>query len=283
MPEGPEVIIIRNQLKKYYVGKTLQEIKSKSQRFNHIQQQNINLKLIDVKAKGKLLVLCFENEKYLVVHFMLTGHFYQQEHNNTRIIFTWDFNRKTQEKTQEKTEKLYYDDARNFGKIEWLNKKQLDEKLKELGPSVMTKMTQDKFQKLFPQKDPQKDSQTPIATVLHEQKYISGIGNYLRAEILYKAKINPLKPISQLTPNEWQKIYKATNKIIEEVLENGGSSNYEDLLGTKGNYKFKIYQVKPTQNPNVKKLKLSGQSIYWDSEKQTRGISPVNPTGDIPR
>src|SRR5690242_10051525 len=102
MPEGPEVIIVRNQLKKYYVGETLREIKSKDKRFNHLAQQNINLKLLDVKAKGKLLVLCFENNKYLAVHFMLTGHFYQKEHNNTRAIF--DFH----------TQKLYYDDARNF-------------------------------------------------------------------------------------------------------------------------------------------------------------------------
>ena len=251
MPEGPEVIIVRNQLKKYYVGETLREIKSKDKRFNHLAQQNINLKLLDVKAKGKLLVLCFENNKYLAVHFMLTGHFYQKEHNNTRAIF--DFH----------TQKLYYDDARNFGKIEWLTKQQLDEKLKELGPSVMTKMQLDKFQSLFP-----KDSKSPIANILHEQKYVSGIGNYLRAEILYKAKINPQRPTNQITPDEWKKIYKATNKIIEEVLENGGSSNYEDITGKQGEYKFKIYQVTTKQNENVKKLKLDTQTIYWDPTVQ---------------
>jgi len=47
----------------------------------------------------------------------------------------------------------------------------------------------------------------PIGNVIMNQKIISGIGNYLRADILWCAKINPFRKVKDLTDKELYILY----------------------------------------------------------------------------
>jgi formamidopyrimidine-DNA glycosylase len=63
----------------------------------------------------------------------------------------------------------------------------------------------------------------------------------LKAEILYDAKINPLRKLKSLDVDEWFKIYKSIKKIIKKMLKAINSNNPDkymnsmkiDLLGNK--------------------------------------------------
>ena len=47
----------------------------------------------------------------------------------------------------------------------------------------------------------------PIGNVLMNQKVVAGVGNYLRADVLYLSKVDPFRKVSKLTDNEIKDIF----------------------------------------------------------------------------
>ena len=59
-----------------------------------------------------------------------------------------------------------------------------------------------------------KRNDTFIAAALLDQKVAAGCGNYLRAEVLYLAKISPYKHIKELSDKELTKIWDILRKVL---------------------------------------------------------------------
>ena len=53
----------------------------------------------------------------------------------------------------------------------------------------------------------------PLYLILMNQKYFNGIGNYLRAEILFELNINPFMPLSGLNDEQLNNLIWLCNKI----------------------------------------------------------------------
>ena len=74
---------------------------------------------------------------------------------------------------------------------------------------------------------------------MNQELLFSGIGNYLKAEILYNAKICPFRNVSDIKDEEWKTIYNS----IKEV--------------TKGDYEIKVYSKKITSKGEKVLSKIS--------------------------
>jgi endonuclease VIII len=61
-----------------------------------------------------------------------------------------------------------------------------------------------------------------IADALLDQHVLAGLGNYLRADILLVAKINPLQKISSLSPQELLRISKACKTLTQRSVQREG-------------------------------------------------------------
>ena len=274
MPEGPEVSIVANQVRKNLVGWTLVKINTVSGPYSKSPgKKYLNLRmdlknrfkkscLSSVRTKGKMLyweLTPISNENvvvndYLVFGFGMTGGFTFNKVGHTHIRFEFLFTKGNNKKT------LYFIDQRNFGTLTFLHREGLNAKLNNLGPDII-KVDEDTFVKQF-RHDSIKNNE--IAKAMMNQKIVSGIGNYLRAEILYRAKIPPLAKVKDLSDEQLVALYKATNEVVREVLDNGGSPNYKDTKGNPGKYKFRVYGQ--TQDPNgkfVRKAKLAGRTIWY--------------------
>ena len=57
-----------------------------------------------------------------------------------------------------------------------------------------------------------------------DQSIIAGIGNIYASEILYKAKINPLRSVNNLNQNDLKNIINATKFILNKSISVGGTS-----------------------------------------------------------
>lgn len=79
--------------------------------------------------------------------------------------------------------------------------KNLNNKLKKLDPDIMEKDTDFNLFK------------TQITKSVNFEKIISGIGTYLRSDILYISKINSFRKLKNLKDNELLIIYK-NSKIL---------------------------------------------------------------------
>lgn len=64
--------------------------------------------------------------------------------------------------------------------------------------------------------------QKPIYEVMMDQKYFNGIGNYLRAEILYRLDINPFEKAFDVIMNNGEDFLKMCHDVCEEAYMVGG-------------------------------------------------------------
>ena len=112
-----------------------------------------------------------------------------------------------------------------------------------------------------------------ICQFLMEQKFYSGIGNYLKSEILYKSKVKPNRTISTLSGDECQAIFDNTLAIIYEAFK-GGHEKYSMYFNPEGecgsSFERAVYdkKVDPLGNPVVRSEFADGRASHWVAEIQ---------------
>jgi formamidopyrimidine-DNA glycosylase len=79
-----------------------------------------------------------------------------------------------------------------------------------------------------------------VKVALLDQKLVCGVGNLYAAEILHAAKIHPESRCNQLTKYAWKRIHRETLRILNEAIENEGSTlsdgTYRNALNGEGSY-----------------------------------------------
>lgn len=200
-------------------------------------KNKLPLKLIDIQTKGKLMYMEFEDNIFILVTLGLSGGwcFLDSKKYNNPKIRDYDFsevedqwdNYVPDEKMDSylvnavkhlnvefkiNTGSLYFYDSLSFGTIKILTSvEELNKKLKTLGPDIMEETT---TLDLFKQQIKKKTNlDKPIGNVLMNQKVIAGIGNYLRADVLYLSKVDPFRKVSKLSENELKDIFN-NSKIL---------------------------------------------------------------------
>ena len=106
------------------------------------------------------------------------------------------------------------------------------------------------------------------------QKLFSGIGNYLKSEILYACKLSPHRLASSLTETDIKNIYTNSKKIAKESYNQGGASvrDFSNIYDEKGMYTniLKVYFQKEDPNGNkvVKETTKDKRTTHWVPEIQ---------------
>lgn len=275
MPEGPEVSIIARGLNSLLSGcYTLGfEFNTKSRYnkkapdgFNDFQLsvQQSPTKVIEVANKGKFIYWKFSNGYILFQTLGLSGGWFHNEKNNSGCQFFFKHPKIGDIQT------LYYDDQRRFGTFKFVNTQdELDAKLATIGPDLLNNTDFDlaDWLTIF---HARRNQNKMIFKVITDQKIISGIGNYLKAEILYEAKINPHRLVNSLTDNELATLYTVSKRQIKQAFRAGGTSirNYSDIDNKAGTYSYelKVYSKKKDPNGNpvkAEKIGRDSQTTYW--------------------
>jgi formamidopyrimidine-DNA glycosylase len=144
---------------------------------------------------------------------------------------------------------LVFSDMRNFGNITWTdNHQETIDYLHNLGPDPLVEdLTPQWWDKIKKTIKPTKF----IADSLLDQSFVSGIGNYLRSEILWKAGIYPGKSWGDLSEDELDRFYHAIGDVTREK-------------GDEVSLTFWVYQAKEDPNGNpVKGMKWKGRTIWF--------------------
>jgi formamidopyrimidine-DNA glycosylase len=114
--------------------------------------------------------------------------------------------------------KVYFYDQLSFGTLKVIvYKNGLDKKLKELGPDIMDlETTFDVFKSQITKKNSKSKENIGkmIGNVIVNQKVISGVGNYLRADALWMSKISPFRLVEDITDKELELLYKSIRALM---------------------------------------------------------------------
>jgi formamidopyrimidine-DNA glycosylase len=66
-------------------------------------------------------------------------------------------------------------------------------------------------------------STAPIKARLMNQAVIAGVGNLLADEILWQARLHPLRPAAELGSDELDTLYRATRAVVKRSVRRGGA------------------------------------------------------------
>lgn len=157
------------------------------------------------------------------------------------------------------TESVYFTDQRGFAQLAVISPTKLREILASLGPDILSPASKFSFSTFKTQL--QKVSRTMLVSAIAKQDIISGVGNYLRSDILYTAKLDPRRSVSSLTDAEWKTLYKTVRKVSEDSYKAGSTAKY---TGVSSGYVPVIYQHTEDKHGNeVCKFKNGSQTVFW--------------------
>ena len=111
----------------------------------------------------------------------------------------------------------------------------------------------------------------PIKTLLLDQTIISGLGNIYANEVLFASRINPKRLGCDISLDECQSIVNSSIKIINEAIENGGTTikSYTSSLGVTGRFQSHLMVHKRENEPCkicntlIENIKIGGRSTYF--------------------
>lgn len=262
MPELPEVETIRRDLESSLLGCKLvssEIIFEKTARNGAAFFENalVGKKLKSVSRRGKLLILQFAPDIFLLVHLKMTGQLIYIK-GNKKIAGGHSLSKKSENNflssiggtlPNKHTRaifsfagggKLFFNDLRKFGYLKIVDKKELALILEtNYGPEPLEAALNFSYlSKIL------KGKKTKIKALLLDQKLVSGLGNIYVDEALFAAGILPQRQAETLNEEEIKKLLKAINSIIKKAILHRGTtfSDYRDSEGKKGNFS-KFLQV----------------------------------------
>jgi len=237
MPELPEVETIRRQLSQKIVGKKLD-----------------GKKITKVRRRAKILIVDFNDGSSLIFHLKLTGQliFDGKPSKYTRQVFKFSDG-----------SQLVFNDVRKFG---WWKKVKDTKKIeKAFGPEALE--VDFKTFKANLERRPK----AKIKPLLMDQKFIAGIGNIYSDEILFGARVHPLRQVKTLKDKEIQQIHQNIKKILQKAIQYRGTTEqyYRDACGKEGDYynHLKVYQKEGEKCSRcgtiIKRAKIGGRSSHF--------------------
>jgi formamidopyrimidine-DNA glycosylase len=117
---------------------------------------------------------------------------------------------------------FYFYCIRNFEWVCYYTPDELAKKLSEIGPSIMGDLISPQQLALRWRKAGNK----AICQTVMDQKYISGIGNYIKAETLYRSRVHPLAMVASLSDEHLWTIYMSARDVAEMAYGAGGGTLY---------------------------------------------------------
>ena len=240
MPELPEVETVCRALSKVIKNSRIKKIEfyRKDLRWQVKNNLEITLKnniFIDSYRRGKYILIPTNTDKIFLIHLGMSGQIrikkkdIVQKHDHMRLIV----------ENNNKHFVVTYNDSRRFGYIDLFKKKELREHfllskigVEPLGRELTTEYLQNNFKKRV----------INIKNALIDQKIIAGIGNIYASEILYKAKINPLRKVNSLSQNDLNSIITFTKIILKKSIDVGGTTIRDHMQpdGSLGYFKQKL-------------------------------------------
>ncbi len=265
MPELPEVEIVCQNLNSMMGSKSVVEdwhfyrAELRTQIPKAALKKLIGQKILQVKRRAKFIL--FDLGEYTIVsHLGMTGSWREES-------FDWKKQKHDHLALQIKPDRYFvYADPRRFGFIEVWKTENLSKRFTNYGLEPLEKTTNfDELTILF------KKIQSPIKTSLMNQKLLVGVGNIYASEILFAAKVSPLKKASSVTHKQYALIWLHTQKILNKAISKGGSTieNYRNSFGEKGGYQseFNVYGRMGCAclicNTTIKQKVMAGRSTFW--------------------
>lgn len=194
MPEGPTIKFLAQKLKKF-TGETVSEASG----YGPMEKSRLqNVKLKKIETFGKNLIFVFK-DFFVTAHFGLFGSMLINEQKKVNPSFSLHFG----------------SDQINF----YVTRTKLYEGKPEDYFNFKTDILKPEFDEKLILKSLQTDFRSKIiGDVLMDQDIFTGVGNIMRVEVLYRAKVHPDSVVGKIPTKKLKELIEITALYGEEFL-----------------------------------------------------------------
>ncbi len=212
MPELPDIVDYMRALEPRIVGQTLERIRLNSPFLLRTVQPTMadveGRAVREIRRVGKRIAIGVEGDLWVVLHLMIAGRLHWRPPKiglaGRQNLAAFDFPNGTLTLTEAGTKRRAS-----------LHIVAGEEGLRSIDPGGIDVLTADldSFRAALAAEN------HTLKRALTDPRTVSGIGNAYSDEILHAAKLSPLAQTQKLKPEEWKRLYAATQKMLRLWIE----------------------------------------------------------------
>lgn len=266
MPEGPEIWRAADKLNDALAGKVIDDLFFAFEELKPFEEKLDGLKIDKIEPRGKAILTSFQNGPTMYSHNQLYGKWMIRNRGN---IPKTNRQLRVAIHNEKKSAFLY-----SASDISMLKDEEVSDHdyIKKLGPDIIHPKTSQEDIRSRYQNETFKNRK--LTTLLLDQGFISGIGNYLRSEILFFANVHPSLKLRECSPEQVEALADATFKLSRRSYETGGITNDPEIVealkregATRSNYRHFVYnrtgKFCHKCGTEIKEEKIGGRKVYF--------------------
>lgn len=260
MPEIPEIASRAKEIKRFLVGKKIENVEILQPKCLNVTPEEfrtglIGATILDSIHRGKWIQVKLSSG-WLLLNLGMGGDLFlvDRDHLPEKYVMVIDFN-----DSACLTIRFWW-----FGYIHFCLPEELDKHpmTSKLGPNVLDLSAKEFTDLINSQKG-------KVKTILLDQSKMAGIGNAYIHDILFLAKLHPNQLVQKLNEQEISKLFQACRDGLLPSLEKGGAFYEKDLHGNKGGFTMEEILIGYRENtpcPNchtpIVKIKTGANSSF---------------------
>jgi formamidopyrimidine-DNA glycosylase len=259
MPELPEVEAIREKIAPEITGRRItgvhvaRAVVIRPQRASTIAKLAAGRKIEAVNRRGKNILVGLSGGYVIRVHLRMTGELkVAREGGNARVWFDLTGGRK-----------LVFEDTRALGRVNVLTEAEVRKALAKLGPEPLSA---DFALERFTEEAAR--SRRPAKLFLMDQTHVAGLGNIYAAEALFRARLDPRKPMSETPRAKVAALHSTIVEVLREAMKSAriaynrpgkfqeGEEFISGVYGREG-------EACPVCGHKIRRIEQGGRSTYF--------------------
>ena len=282
MPELPEVETVRRGIAPVMEGQVFAHVQVNRPNLRWPLPQNMAERMqghsvLRLRRRSKYILCDIDSGETLLIHLGMSGRILVSGDPQGRFVHEHPAVEKHDHVVFDMGSgaRITYNDPRRFGAMDLLATDSLEESplIKALGPEPLG----NKFnaQYLYTAIH---NRNSPMKSVLLDQKVVAGLCNIYVCEALYRAGIDPRRKAGQVSKNRIEDLAGIIRDVLAEAIDAGGSSlkDYRQADGELGYFQhsFDAYgrEGQPCKNKGcshpIRRIVQSGRSTFFCAQCQ---------------
>lgn len=266
MPEGPEIRLAADRVAKAVVGRPLTQVWFAFPELRASAEILSQSKVTQVTTVGKAMLTHFECGLTVYSHNQLYGRWYVVgvgKEPRTQRQLRWAL------RTETGSALLY-----SASDISVWSTAQIAEHpfVAKAGIDVLATPPSAPEMEAYLKNSP--SQRRSLGSLLLDQSFVAGVGNYLRSEILFEARLSPERKLGALNEQETRALAQAIVLMIHRAYQTRGVTNSPERVKTlkaqglrRNAYRHYVFARRDARcyvcDGNIEQKDVAGRRLYW--------------------
>lgn len=214
-------------------------------------------KLLSSSTRGKQMLFRFSKDLWLGLHLGMTGSLalreakHRAEKHDALILF-------------QKKKALVFTDPRQFGRIRIHRGKNPPDWWERLPTAILDS----KFKSSTVLYALQKHARRPVKSILLDQRYFQGIGNWMADEILWRSRLHPAHPSGRISERKTMELFRQIKFVARGAMNSIGVHGGDPPRGWLFHARWKNGGICPLTKSPLARDQVGGRTSCWSPKLQ---------------